>query len=899
MIGPDGSGPRLAHDTAGRVVAITDAAGRTQRRTLDPMGRTASITQPDGQVTRWTYHPGGEIATVTLADGRAWATEVDPAGRVVAIVDPAGRRAERTYTLGGRLASRTDPLGRTERFHYDPAGRLVGITAGDGTEVTLTLDAAGHVTGRTVAAPGHRPETETYVLDTHGLPVERTDGRGTTRWERDAAGRIVAEIDGTGATRTFGYDPAGALVAATDPAGLVTTYRRDPAGRVLEQVAPGGRSTTWEHDALGQVRRYTDPSGVTTEATRDATGLVTSLHRGVDGSLDIGWDRTLDAAGRELTRSAADGTLLARYAYDRTGRIVSAEAPLADLATEFLWDDADHLVAPYSTVPHPGAPGGADVDDHSDERTRDAAGRLLVGRDGTVFRYDGAGRLVEIVPPDGDATSFEYGTDGLIATERVGRHVRRFTYDIAGRVASITVDGAGTSVYTYDAAGRRNSQTGPDGSTVVFGWNDLDQLVSITRAAVDGEVRHLAIDVDALGRPRRINGIDIDPGATSPVEVAGVVVLGARVFDPITHQFLSADPLTVQPASNGGASAYTYAWHDPVNFIDPTGLRPISIEEYDQMRTLEEQGRLGQAWEAIKDDPWGTVAMVGLVGAAAILGGPIGVGILIGAGMAAGVGLATGTFSPTQVVIGGIVGGFSGGVGATQMGLGATMLANGAVGAGGEILNGVTSPEGVQWGHVLAAGAGGAVTGGAAHQWAGYGSQTIVRNTLVGAGTEMGGSVTQQVLVGENPISWDTAAAGLTGAGNAYFTYEAPATGGFDPTPPPPATGGAGGPERIPWTTYSEYPKVTIDGREYADVGGRPYTQHAVDRTLPSGLGAPAGGSGPGRSIAPQYIDDVLTSSHTVTKPVEGPNGEARVSHVNGSVEVITEGEIVITVITR
>jgi hypothetical protein len=104
---------------------------------------------------------------------------------------------------------------------------------------------------------------------------------------------------------------------------------------------------------------------------------------------------------------------------------------------------------------------------------------------------------------------------------------------------------------------------------------------------------------------------------------------------------------------------------------------------------------------------------------------------------------------------------------------------------------------------------------------------------------------------------------------------------------------------RIPWNSYADYPKVTINGREYANVGGRPYTQHAVDRLQPSGLGAPAGASGPGRSIAPGYVDDVLTGSQTVRKPVVGPNGEARVSHVSGSVEVITEGDTVITVITR
>jgi hypothetical protein len=65
----------------------------------------------------------------------------------------------------------------------------------------------------------------------------------------------------------------------------------------------------------------------------------------------------------------------------------------------------------------------------------------------------------------------------------------------------------------------------------------------------------------------------------------------------------------------------------------------------------------------------------------------------------------------------------------------------------------------------------------------------------------------------------------------------------------------------------------------------------------------PGGASGPGRSISPNYVEDVLTSNQSVRKPAVGPNGEARWSYTSGTVEVITEpssgGEIVITVITR
>ncbi len=91
---------------------------------------------------------------------------------------------------------------------------------------------------------------------------------------------------------------------------------------------------------------------------------------------------------------------------------------------------------------------------------------------------------------------------------------------------------------------------------------------------------------------------------------------------------------------------------------------------------------------------------------------------------------------------------------------------------------------------------------------------------------------------------------------------------------------------------------MTIGGQEYARVGNRLYTYHAVERTYPSGLGTAVGGV-KGRSVAPRYIEEVLTHPNTTRTPVTGPHGEARVSHVFGSLEVITEGNIVITVITH
>jgi len=61
--------------------------------------------------------------------------------------------------------------------------------------------------------------------------------------------------------------------------------------------------------------------------------------------------------------------------------------------------------------------------------------------------------------------------------------------------------------------------------------------------------------------------------------------------------------------------------------------------------------------------------------------------------------------------------------------------------------------------------------------------------------------------------------------------------------------------------------------------------------------GRPTGGV-EGCSISPNLVQDVLDNPDSVT-PVKRPSGEGRLSYVSGSVQVITEKGIVVTVITR
>jgi RHS repeat-associated protein len=55
----------------------------------------------------------------------------------------------------------------------------------------------------------------------------------------------------------------------------------------------------------------------------------------------------------------------------------------------------------------------------------------------------------------------------------------------------------------------------------------------------------------------------------------GLILLGRRYYDPATGRFLTRDPIGYE----GGFNVYAYTENDPVNRIDPSGLRPPNAVE--------------------------------------------------------------------------------------------------------------------------------------------------------------------------------------------------------------------------------------------------------------------------------------------------------------------------------
>ncbi|MCM3882391.1 DUF6531 domain-containing protein [Frankia sp. R82] len=905
-ITPLGRRESYSYDRAGRWVQTISPSGACTRYRRDDAGRLTALVTPAGRETTWEYDAHGRVVALTRPGQRRMTIEHGPLGLPITVTDGTGAVRRYTYDARGALTSATDPLGAVTHYEYDVRGQLSAWTDPLGGRYELRHDEVG----RPTATTDPRGRTTT-VIRTGGGAVQAwhgADGVGR-RWWRDAAGRLVGEglIDDAEPRTRFAYDAADRLIRATTTAtagsagpdrGVSLTY--DVAGRLVARTTAAGR-LDWEYDAddrcvrLGQagtppVRQDYDADGWLCSVEHPALG-VRRIERDADGRVGIP-DRTVerDAAGR-ITR-VVDGGGELRFGYDAAGQLVTAEGPWG--TQTLTWDLGGRLVAEDR-----GDPAGVI------RSTYDAAGQLVERRLGTAgttrYRYDAGGRRVAA---DGPAGATRYDWDALgrltevshspsdaVGGGRSNKRTTRLVTDALGDLLQIDgtmvcwdpvswpgqVQGLGDTTYVRAASaigviGPATPGVHAGGSTDGAGsgrWHDVDWQGSVGSHDPWGE------PLPTRGAAAAARGSSPASPPASPASAGlgyrgelafdGLLWQRARVLDPQTRSFLSPDPLEHVPGLPGAANAFHEAWNNPVGMLDPTGLRPLSDDDYDEYRSHAGKNTFGKAWDNIRTAPWDSIG-AGLVIAAGtglmfVPGGQVaGAGILIGAATSGGLGLVTGNFNPRSVAVAGLAGGVGGGVGgaATKLFPDAGFLAGARAGA-------------------LSSGAG-----------------DLMAQELSHPGHLDGGE-----------LAFGVATGGLAGAGaGGLATVRRPtAIRGLAPTVAD---------DKILWTSWQSYPKFTADGREYAQVGSRLYSRHAVDRMQPSGLrysakpgpyegGSTGGfpqisqaGGDYGRSVAPRYIEDVISRTEGMVQM--GGN----VRHDGGGIVVVLSPEgRVVTVMTK
>jgi RHS repeat-associated protein len=433
-----------------------------------------------------------------------------------------------TYDQDGNLVAIRDQGQQVTAYDYDEAGRLVAARYPDGTALRLAYDEHGRLVRR-VRRDG---QVVHYAYDGAGrLAAVGCDDGFETRYTYDAEGRL-AEVDGPACRTRLGYDAAGRVVREERliEGSLYTAhYRYDRAGRLVAVRAPGSRRwLRYAYDGLGRLSRVGlagSPADIC--FTYDGASLEMAYPNGLRARHQMRAPLHLEritVAGRH-----AEPVLELAYSSDERGNVTQINGE------RYLYDDRDRLLG-YEPDVQCTYDRNGNVLARTDGQARwtyeyDAFDQLLaVHRDGTTvaeYAYDHRGRRVWKRTPAGTIV-YHYDPYGFCLGES---HDGRLACLNLGTPASLL-----GRVYLED--GRERAE-----------YYHHDHLASVRAVSDEAGRVQARLDYEPFGLP-----CGPLPAGRQPVFAgkaldaeSGLYYFGARYYDPATGRFLTPDSFTFRP----------------------------------------------------------------------------------------------------------------------------------------------------------------------------------------------------------------------------------------------------------------------------------------------------------------------------------------------------------------
>lgn len=635
------------YDAAGQLIRTVKGAGSTAEitstYTYDAAGRL--LSENNGERTRaysYDYQGGGLLASLSVngvcAAEYSYSSGASSIGhRTVTVRDYASASALRDRDSSAFAGLEKPYL--EHRFVYDSSDRLISRSRSG----FLRSDEQSNA---------HADDDIHERL--HALNTFIKTGAYTLTYSYDADGYLITSVTPYAkSTRTV--DGAGRTVAVTTHATgqpahdvISSVFSYDPLGR-LTRIRVGDMVSSWTHErTTGLISDYvreqvlTDVRGFEESKVLERTQVIRDHNGRVIG---------LDSTGSDTSQ---DGLVL--YSYDDAGQLVGARSASHVWEWEytagvmmrervFALDSsngsersaADSRVLEGERIfTHNEANQLVAVEARAYAGARGDAGELAAHTI-TEYAYNLAGERSGEVTTDkltGASYSREYSwgayggltsvTDSI--SSRVDISHTSLISDAVGEVSAVS-DGEGITVpLMWDArsdiphllgAGATSapssdggfSQAGIPGG--VTPWHTLN-VPGLTGNALDstlGNTPGLPTDwgvpsANATPIPGLPTGFEFT-GAGS-LRVAGLDMLGARVYDSPSRRFLSTDPKAAIAGSSWFADVYAYAGNNPLEYVDPRGERPMTVADYRKYQSQEGERFMQQSLRLL--------ALVGVIG---------------------------------------------------------------------------------------------------------------------------------------------------------------------------------------------------------------------------------------------------------------------------------------------
>lgn len=656
------------YDAAGQMVRILDATGQVTTyiydaagqltRTVKGAGSTAEITstytydaagrllsENNGERTRaysYDYQGGGLLASLSVNGVCAAEYSYSPGAssvghRTVTVRDYASASALRDRDSSAFAGVEKPYL--EHRFVYDSSDRLISRSRSE----FLRSDEQSNA---------HADDDIHERL--HALNTFIKTGAYTLTYSYDADGYLITSVTPYAkSTRTV--DGAGRTVAVTTHATgqpahdvISSVFSYDPLGR-LTRIRVGDMVSSWTHErATGLISDYVreqvlaDVRGFKESKVLERTQVIRDHNGRVIG---------LDSTGSD---TSPDGLVL--YSYDDAGQLVGARSASHVWEWEYTAGvmvrervfALDSSNGPERTAAGSRILEGERIFTHNEANqlvtvearayagARGDAGELAAHTI-TEYAYNLAGeRSGEVTTDKLTGTSYSrrysWGTYGGLTSvtdsisSPVGMARTSLISDAVGEVSAVS-DGEGVTVpLMWDArsdiphllgAGATSapssdggfSQAGIPGGMMPWHTLNVPGLTGSTLDSTLGNTPGLSRDwgvpsASATPVPGLPTGFEFT-GAGS-LRVAGLDMLGARVYDSPSRRFLSTDPKAAIAGSSWFADVYAYAGNNPLEYVDPRGERPMTVADYRKYQSQEGERFMQQSLRLL--------ALVGVIG---------------------------------------------------------------------------------------------------------------------------------------------------------------------------------------------------------------------------------------------------------------------------------------------
>ena len=644
----NGVGSVSTYDQASKTWSTTSAEGRLSATKIDDFERLTRVSQGDLAATSFTYNSDGTLGKITQGqrstymnyDNRGYLTQKinplgevttytrDDEGRILSETDPLGRRTRYTYDLNGRMTTLTTPRNQVHSFNYDAHGllshyvppadvgaifygnnadkQLANIILPEGRNAIFSYDQDGRLTSKGVwfeglylyEYKGSHPTLPSAITRTNGIRLEKEYYGHMLKSEAqfpEGGGAELARVE-------YSFDrnlrPSKIVVKDSANSSVHVPYMTYDKDELLTQVG----ELSIGRNENGQVTEKKMGNAHILHSYDSTYGELSKIEYRYNGRTQFVQNMSRDKLGRISEMDSNTGRVVLNY--DRAGRFVGRTPKGATTPfSKFVYDTNGNRISGYE--------GDKTFSANYDEQDR-------------LTRYN--------------SSSYGYQWNGDIASRTEDGIVTHFTYDIFGNLNKVTRSGMEVE-YLIDGQDRRVVRKINGRVTNRYIWQDQLRLAAELNA--DGTMRQQYVYSDGVNSPDYMvfkgerylfvkdhrgsitQVIEVDTGRVrqrltysefgevmedtnpgfQPFGFAGgfydqetkLVRFGARDYDGRIGRWLSKDPIRFM---GGDTNLYGYVLNDPLNSIDPQGLKdrlPVETPSFPDFPNWSEPGP-GSDW---------------------------------------------------------------------------------------------------------------------------------------------------------------------------------------------------------------------------------------------------------------------------------------------------------------